>query len=196
MIFPQIAPALPKRGNIFSKAFARLNFRLIGWRLEGEPPPISKCVLIGAPHKFLWDFWLCWLVWTGLGAHVHWIFNKKYERGIIRPLARWASGIPVDTTTRGNVVQQMADQFARREKFFIAIMPEGTRFPELQPIDKWKTGFYHIALRAEVPIVPILFDRIGKRVVIGPSIALSGNQELDFAHIQEFYTEPKGSNFG
>lgn len=187
MAFPEPGPGVPLRGNRFSKYFARGVFRLMGWRIEGSGNFGSKALLTGAPHTSNRDFIIAWLVWTGIGADMKYVVKDSYDKGLSKPFVRWSGGVAVNRSKRTNFVDQMVRHYKERDQLVVAIMPEGTRSPDLRPVTEWKSGFYHIARQAEVSIVPIYFGGDEKRLVIGEPIALSGDQDVDFPRIQAFY---------
>ena len=194
MKFPQIDSALPRRGNFFSRTFTKTVFWLLGWRLEGGPPPLAKFVIIAAPHKSNWDFILCFLIWSGLGAHVYWMVKHTFDRWPIRGLLRLAGGVPINRSVQNDVVGDMVGWFEQEEKLILAMMPEGTRRKTESPVDTWKTGFYYIADRADVPIMPIYFDRAEKQAILGQIIMTTGDLAADLALIQCFYDNPIAFN--
>ena len=54
----------------------------------------------------------------------------------------------MDRSKHSNLVDQVVEIFGKSEEFIMTITPEGTR--SYSP--KWKTGFYRIAKKANVPI--------------------------------------------
>jgi 1-acyl-sn-glycerol-3-phosphate acyltransferase len=93
-------------------------------------------------------------------------------------------GIPVDRKARGgNYVGQVAEEFERRDQLALVIAPEGTR----GPVSKWRSGFYHIAVEAGVPIVPAWVDYEKRTGGIGEPIEPTGDFERDLRTIAEFY---------
>ena len=99
-----------------------------------------------------------------------------------RVLTHWAHG----------VVGEMAREFAAHERFWLAIAPEGTR----KKVHKWKSGFWHIARAAKVPIIPIYFHYPEKTIGFGPLIHLTTDADADMARIREFYAPWQGKNRG
>ncbi len=98
-------------------------------------------------------------------------------------------GVAVDRQKGGNYVQAMIDEFARRDEFMLTIAPEGTR----GSVRQWKTGFYHIAVGANVPLVVGMMDYGTKTGGLGPMIWPTGDYEADMAKVAEIYaaTTPK-----
>lgn len=166
---------------------ARLLVRAIGWKLEGELPPCRKFVVILYPHTSNWDLPIGVLCATGLG-----LFSFEYgfmvkdsvvKAPILGPLIRWLGGIPVDRSATFNAVEQMAARFAERESMMLAITPEGTR--KFRPY--WKSGFYHIALAAKVPILCTYLDYGRKVGGLGPLLMPTGDVEADLDVLRKFY---------
>jgi len=101
---------------------------------------------------------------------------------------RWMGGAPLDRSGGKNIVDSIVSIFKSREIFRLAIAPEGTR----KKVTKWKTGFYYIALKAEVPIIPVAFDYGKKEVVLNKPFYPSGNIEQDFEILKSFYKNVVG----
>ena len=97
-------------------------------------------------------------------------------------------GVPVDRSKSKNMVQAIIDIFNSRDKFILAMSPEGTR----TKVEKRKTGFYHIALGANIPLIFNTFDFGGKRYFISEPYYLTGDQEKDFLYFHNFYKDIKG----
>src|SRR5262245_43152940 len=91
--------------------------------------------------------------------------------------------MPVDRTSSNDVVQQVAGYFAQSQRMIFALAPEGTR----KQVDRWKTGFYHIARAAGVPIVPVALDWTTKAVKLMPAFQTTGAADVDIAALQLLY---------
>ena len=158
-------------------------FKSRGWRVEGQVPPDRKFVLVGAPHTSNWDF----LVFVGtvaeFGLSVSFIGKHTLFRWPFEGLMRSIGGVPVDRRQSRDLVQQMADEFAARDDFILIVAPEGTR----APTDRWRTGFYRIALAAGVPLVCAGPDYTRRRGIIGPTIRPTGDYEADMAPALAFF---------
>ena len=96
---------------------------------------------------------------------------------------RLLGGMPVVRTERRGVVQSVVQTFDAEDRLVIAITPEGTR----KRVERWKTGFYHIAVQAGVPIVPAYLDYPRKRIGFGPPLFPSGNIDTDMTALHAFY---------
>lgn len=162
--------------------------KVSGWKSEGVLPDIPKFVLIAAPHTSNWDFPIMMFIAFKLRAKVYWmgkasIFNKPFGT-----LFKWLGGIPIDRNKANNTVSQMAAKFDESDQLIVIIPPSGTR----KRVSHWKSGFYHIANQAGVPIVLGFLDYAKKRGGIGPTIFPTGDVNSDMAIIQQFYSEIEG----
>ncbi len=165
---------------------------LFGWRIEIDGVPnLPKFILVGAPHTSNWDFVLTLATFFALGVRISWMAKHTFFRWPLTGLLAWLGGVPVNRTKEANgIVDQTVEAFDSREKFIIAVMPEGTR----SQTHRWRTGFYHIAQGANVPIVPVRFDYGRKVMGIGPAFETTGEMAADVAHIQSFFKAIKGKN--
>ena len=174
--------------NTLCRALSTLLLKASGWRIEGEFPDTRKLVLIGAPHTSNWDFPLMLMVVFKLGKDVHWMGKHTLFPKPFGGLMRWLGGIAIDRRQANNTVEQMVEEFNRRDELIVVIPPEGTR----SKVERWKTGFYHIANGAGVPILLGFID--GERKVVGFKTLYqpSGDLENDLAEIQGYYQGIKG----
>lgn len=171
------------------QALSRGILRLITWKLDVRLPPDPKYVLIGAPHTSAWDFLFTMLLITATGLKFNWIGKDSLFRGPMGLIVRGLGGIEVNRRQRSNFVDQIVKVFSRHEHLVVAIAPEGTR----DKADYWKTGFYYIALGANVPVALGFIDFEKKTVGIGPHFYPSGDIHADFErHIRPFYADKKG----
>lgn len=184
----QAMAAMPKRGNRWTRAFAHGLMSICGWRIVGLPPNVPKAILIGAPHTSNWDFLLSIGTIFAFGIRVGWMGKHTFVNGPGRRLWHWLGGIPVDRRAAHGVVEQMVDTFNGRSQLVIAITPEGSRSNN----KSWKSGFYHMALGSNVPIVPIVFDYEHKAVRLLAPFTPTGNKEKDIAALQSLYKDVKG----
>lgn len=178
----------PFHSNKLSGKLARAILRALSWRVEIVPPPGPKYVLVGAPHTSNLDFVYMLLLELATGLKLHWVGKHTAFKGPLGPLMRAWGGIPVDRRTNNQFVEQMVGVFNRSEELALVIAPEGTR----GRAEHWRTGFYHIAVGAGVPIVFGYIDYRQKVVGIGPSMTPSRDIHHDFVHIREFYREKVG----
>ncbi|MEW9897552.1 lysophospholipid acyltransferase family protein [Chitinivorax sp. PXF-14] len=164
--------------------------KLSGWRLEGKFPDLPKYVMIAAPHTSNWDFPVTLGICFAARAKIYWMGKDSLFKGPLGPIMRWLGGIPVDRSKSNDLVGQMVEVFNRSERLVVTIPPEGTR----QKVRYWKTGFYHIAKGANVPIVLAFLDFRRKVGGFGPVFRPTGNVEADMAEIQAFYKNISGKN--
>lgn len=158
------------------------------WRTEGQLPIIPKFVLVVAPHTSNWDFPYGLFIAFILRAKIYWLGKEALFRMPLKRFFQWFGGIPVDRSKSGNVVAQSIKHFHGNERLILAIAPAGTR----KRVKKWKTGFYHIATGANIPIVLGFLDYHRKVGGIGPVIYPTGNFEADIKTIRAFYDGIRG----
>lgn len=194
MTIPSVGTALPKRHAPMLQALARFAFARTGWRVVGEVPNLPQFVAVGAPHSSSWDFFLAMMLIFGLDIHVSWMAKDSLFRWPLGGIMRWLGGMAIDRSGRHKVVDQVIAAFAARPKLIVGLMPEGTRKRAGVPVKEWKTGFYYIALGAQVPILPIYLNNPTKQVIFGPPLNPTGNIEADLAQLQQFYTDAKQSS--
>ena len=172
----------------------RLISRLKGWKYEFElPEDLKKGVIIVAPHTSNWDFVYAMGGYHLLNFKMNYFGKKQLFRWPIKGWLEKTGGIPVERVKNENWVENAAKQIRESEEIFITIAPEGTR----SYVDRWRTGFYHIARLAEVPIIFAYID-YGKRVAaIDEVFYPTGEQEKDFEHIRNYYRDkvPKHEKF-
>ncbi len=164
-------------------------FRIMGWKFYGSwPTGIKKAVVIVVPHTSWHDFYLGLLVRRILNVDIKFVAKKELFKPPFGWYFGWMGGTPLDRTAGQKKVDSIAALFQHKEEFRLAIAPEGTR----KKVTDWKTGFYYIALKAEVPIVMIAFDFGNKLVKISQPMHPTGNKEEDFEKIRAFYKEVTG----
>lgn len=173
-------PTLPSR--LFRKALVWI-YRRNGWTASGVVPEPRKFVLIAAPHTSNWDFLNFIGLTDDLGITPHFMAKKSLFRWPWKNFLFDMGGVPVDRSGNQNYVQAMIDEFAKRTEFMLTVAPEGTR----GAVRKWKTGFYHIAVGAKVPLVVGMMDYAKKTGGLGPAIWPTGDYKADMAKVAEFY---------
>jgi len=183
MYIPSLGEALPKRGNRFSKWLGRILMRLLRWRVEGEVAQSGKLLFVMAPHTSWWDFSNNFGVMLALGINVHWFIAIGYTRGIIGRLLRYFGAVQVDRSRHHDMVAHMVSEYRQRDKFLLAIFPEGTR----KPVPKWKTGFWYIAKQAEVPVQLVSFDYQKRAAIFGPVFELSDDIDQDIKRMRDYF---------
>lgn len=178
-----IHPALRHARGWFWRSFGRLYLRLSGWRIEGSFPESPQCVTIVAPHTSNWDFPLGVAIVFALELRASWLGKHAMFRAPFKGFLRWLGGIPVDRRASQGVVGACVKAFEATPALFLALAPEGTR----KGVSQWRTGFYHIAAAAAVPIFPVAFDFRDHVVHLMPVFHPSGNLEADLPRIQALF---------
>lgn len=162
--------------------------RLFHWKIEGELPALDHYIVIVAPHTSNWDFILGVLARGALGTRIH--FLGKHQLFI--PPWSWffraIGGTPVDRRKNNNLVDAAVQLFQSQSTYKLALAPEGTR----SPVTRWKYGFYHIACKAKVPIIPVGLDFSRRTIIIRPPLQPSGDIAADMDDILSFYRTIKG----
>jgi 1-acyl-sn-glycerol-3-phosphate acyltransferase len=164
-------------------------FRLMGWKIEGSiDEEVKKCILMVVPHTSWHDFYLGIFTRGITRLEMNFIGKKELFRFPLGYYFRWMGGEPLDRSGNQNKVEAIAKIFEKKNEFRLAIAPEGTR----KKVAELKSGFYYIALKAGVPIIPVAFNFGKKAVQIGKVVNPSGNYEKDLALLLEHFKEVKG----
>ena len=171
-----------------AQAIARSVLQLTGWHTHVISPHTSRYVLIGAPHTSNWDFVIILLLMTVESIPIRWMGKDTLFRWPMGVFWRSFGAIPVNRRERTNLVDQIAAKFDEYDELIIGLSPEGTR----NKASHWRTGFYYIALKADVPIVMAYIDYEKKVCGLGPSIKPTGDIQADFMIIRDFYSEIVG----
>ncbi|MCW8879914.1 MAG: lysophospholipid acyltransferase family protein [Kangiellaceae bacterium] len=162
--------------------------RWSGWNLISQPPQVKKYVVIVAPHTSNWDFWVFILIKFIFRMHVSFIGKHTIFVGPIGWVLKKWGGIPINRSAKHNVVDTIVEEFDKRDELIFALSPEGTRSFK----DHWKSGFYYIALNANVPLQLCYIDSKTKSVGFGPLITLTGDQNKDVETLRAFYQDKAG----
>jgi 1-acyl-sn-glycerol-3-phosphate acyltransferase len=179
---------MPRLSDDWRRHCCRAVLRLCGWRFAGVFPDVARAVLIVAPHSSWWDGVWGLLLKVGIGADVRFMGKQELFHGPLGGLLRQLGGMPIDRAAAKGVVEQMIDQFRQRDSLWLGIAPEGTR----KAVIRWKTGFWHIARGADVPIVTAYFNYSDKTIGIGPLFETSDDMDADLARLRTFYVPFKG----
>ena len=166
--------------------FSKIIFlRLVGWKIEGDFPSLNKFVLAVVPHTRNTDFIIGLLTRAVVDKKISYVGKKE----LFNPLTGWffraLGGTPINRNSTENKVSSIAKIFKEKEVFRMAIAPEGTR----KKVDKWKTGFYYIAMEAEVPILLVNFNYALKQVGFLNLFYPTGNIEKDFKEMESYFNE-------
>jgi 1-acyl-sn-glycerol-3-phosphate acyltransferase len=164
-------------------------FKLTGWKADDNiPPQTNKCIIIAAPHTSNWDFWYCMATFAIYRLPIRFTVKKEWMRFPFSLLMKPLGGIAIDRSPRGpenirpSFVEAMTNLFDTHQKLIIVITPEGTRSRN----DTWKTGFFHVAKAARVPICLGYVDYEKKITGITHPFEVT-NYEEDMKKIMAFY---------
>lgn len=180
----QLQPAtLPTRGQ---RTSLRL-LHLFGWRVRFKPLPGPHGVAVVYPHTSNWDFIVGLLAKWAVGLPFRWLGKESLFKGVMGRAMRHWGGMPIERSTSTGATQRLAATMNAAEWCWIAITPEGTR--SYRP--HWRSGFYHLALAAKVPLVLVYIDFPNKELAVVDTLELTGDQQRDMAAIAAIY---KGHN--
>jgi 1-acyl-sn-glycerol-3-phosphate acyltransferase len=188
----RLPPEMPQFPPSIWRSLCRWTLRCRGWHLAGELPNRSRLVLIAAPHSSWWDGVWGLLMKIAIGADIAFMAKRELFRGPLGWALHRLGGIPIERNATHGVVEQMVERFGSRPRLWLGIAPEGTR----NPVAKWRSGFWHIAHRARVPILPVYFDYPSKTIGIGPLFEPSDDMQADIAALREFYRPFRGRHRG
>ncbi len=170
------------------KLLSITSLKLTGWKLEGHLPAEPKYVLVGAPHTSNWDVPISLAMAFVFGFDMHWMVKDSLFKSWRGPLMKWLGGIPINRSSKNNMVAQTIDKFNRNDRLVIAVPPEGTR----ARVEKWKTGFYYIAMGAKVPIALAFLDYKRKTGGFLSTFYPTGDATADIREIRSRYVGIRG----
>lgn len=162
--------------------------KLLGWNIQGNFPQQSRMLIVVGPHTHWMDFIISVLARNFLGEPIHFLGKKELFNPLTNKLFRRLGGMPVDRSKNNNTVSQAVAYFKEEKIFRLAIAPEGTR----KRVTALKTGFYHIATKAKVPIFPVVFDFKNKNMIFKALFYPTGDQEADMDTIASIYDGVEG----
>ena len=175
--------------NFFSKL---IFLKILRWKLTGNTNAsinsIKKAVIIAAPHTSWHDFYIAVLARSVINVKSKFIAKKELFYFPINIILKILGGVPVDRSTKQNKVDQIADMFHKKDEFRIALSPEGTR----QRVEKFKTGFYFIAKKANVPLIMLTLNFKSKEILISQPFYTTDDIKADFNFIEGFFDGVEG----
>lgn len=182
---------------MLNKALAQKALQSLGWTFDNHlPNDVQQCVMIAAPHTSNWDSLYTKLAFIVMDIPVKITIKDSYMNFPFGSFVRAMGGIGIDRSPkaageqRPSMVQAMAELFKTHPRLVMLVTPEGTR--SLQP--KWKTGFYHVAVQAGVPIALAYLDYAKKEAGVGKLIYPSGDMQKDMQEIMQFYQNITGKH--
>lgn len=158
---------------------------VLGWKAVGNfsEDMVKKCIVIAVPHTSWHDFYMGILLRVTLGVKIGFVGKKELFKWPFGFLFRLMGGAPIDRTSGQDKVKSIAQVFDTKDEFRLTLAPEGTR----KKVSKLKTGFYFIAIEANVPIIMVAFDFGKKEHRISKPLYPSGDLEQDLALIHAFF---------
>lgn len=186
-------PLVPQTRNTLLHLVGRGVMAAAGWRLAGEFPNRAKFVVVVAPHTSNWDFPILLMAKWALRLDPRWMGKDAIFVGPLGWFLRRVGGIPVERSATHNVVDGLVRAFAERQQMVLVLAPEGTR----RHVTEWKSGFWHIARGADVPIVCVALDYGRKTIRLGPAFsALEDDPIAGIARIRASYAGVLGRHPG
>ena len=158
-------------------------YRAQGWQAVCHGSIPKKAIIIAAPHTSNWDFLYFIGLTRDLGIAPSFMAKRQLFQWPLGRFMRDMGGVAINREAGGNYVQAMIDEFARRDEFLLTIAPEGTR----SSVAQWRTGFYHIAMGAGVPLIVGMMDYAKKMGGLAQAFMPSGDYAADMMRIEEFY---------
>ncbi|MFA5505023.1 MAG: 1-acyl-sn-glycerol-3-phosphate acyltransferase [Vulcanimicrobiota bacterium] len=174
--------------NILCAASHVLCTKILGWKFVGERPPEKKVMLLGAPHTSNLDYFLTLALIHHWQLPLRYLVKNNAFKGPLAPILKSLGGIPVDRSKSNQLVDSMVETIKAQDEIAMGVLPEGTR----KYVEYWKSGFYFIAVGAEIPIYPVLVDGAEKTILMGPKMVPSGDLEGDVALLADFFGDTKG----
>lgn len=186
-----IGDNVPKRDGKIAKILADKFLKLAGWQIIGDIPNIKKAVLLAVPHTSNFDGVFAIPTLLALDVDIRLLGKKElFKVPVLAQVLRWGGVISIDRQKQGSTLQASIDEFAKRDKLFIALAPEGTR----KFTDAWKTGFYYLAMGAGVPIIPIAMDYKSREVRFMMPFVPTGDIDKDLPKLYAYYHGVVGKN--
>jgi len=173
---------------VIKKSIGKAILHFSGWAFEGPVPASRRYVLIAAPHTSNWDFvYMLAMAWT-LDVRLRWMGKASLFVFPFGALFKALGGLPIRRDVAANLVDQSVARFAQAQDLVLAVPAEGTRSRGTT----WRSGFYHIARLAEVPIVLGYLDYARRRGGLGPEVRPSGDVRADMDRVRAFYADKVG----
>jgi 1-acyl-sn-glycerol-3-phosphate acyltransferase len=179
------SPQPARVAGVITDRVASLALRAAGWTFETELPREKKYIVLAVPHTSNWDGLLLLALSKAIRLPIAWMITADWVRGPLGVVLRRLGAVAIDRDRAGDVVGPMIVELGRRDEMVLVIPPEGTR----GRAEHWKSGFYRIALGADVPVVPGYLDYGRKRAGFGPPLRMTGDVHADMDRIRAFYEQ-------
>ena len=163
---------------------SRVVLKVWGWKVLGTAPKEPKYILLAAPHTSNWDAIVMLALACYYRIRVYWMVKHSVFVGPFGWFLKAIGGVPINRRAAHGIVQQMIERFQQNERYILLIPPEGTR----SKAKYWKSGFYHIALGADVPIVSGTMDWAKKESGLVDTCRLTGRVQDDMDHLRAIYS--------
>lgn len=161
----------------------------MGWKVKGTfDTNIKKCIMIVVPHTSWFDFFIGVFFRGTYPVEINFLAKKELFKFPLGPYLKWMGGIALDRSKTENKVDAIAKIFETKEVLRLSLSPEGTR----KKVNNWKSGYYYISQKANVPIIPIGFDYANKQVIVFESFMVTNNYEKDSEYLQNLFKNVKG----
>ncbi|APR86805.1 Acyltransferase family protein [Minicystis rosea] len=162
--------------------------RVFGWKLESKTELPRRFVFIAAPHTTNWDFPFMMATAWALDIRIRWLGKHTLFEPPFGWFFRAMGGLPVDRRAPQGLVGQVVERFESATDLVLGIPPEGTR----SKVDYWKSGFYHIAHGAKVPVGLGFLDFEKRTCGIGGFFMPTGDMRADMNIVRDFYHDVRG----
>ena len=190
MYIPLLGSEVPRRGGRLVKATGRLVLRLCRWRITGQVPNQPRFILVLAPHTSSWDFLVAIASRWAVGLHSHFLMAAGFFWWPLGSILRWLGGVPVNQSARQNLVAQQVTRFNEHDRFILGLFPEGHR----RKVNRWKTGFLHIAAGAKIPYQLVTLDYRKRMMILGPVLETSGDVDAELAAVRSHFRGATGKH--
>ena len=166
----------------------KIYFNLMNWTIVGTFPSIPKYIVAVVPHTSWLDIFIGLLVRSISKESINFVGKKE----LFTPFTGWffriLGGAPIDRSGSKDSVESIAAVFDAHDRFRIALAPEGTR----KKVYKLRTGYYYIAKRLKIPIIPVSFDYENKKVIVHPNFYTSNNEQNDLKVLETLFKGVSG----
>lgn len=179
---------IPRRGNFLTLFLGRFLFWLLRWRIVGDLPNVRKSVFLCAPHTSNMDGIMVALTVLKLRINVQVMAKDSLFKPPFGGILKWLGGLPIDRSAANGVVGASVEEYNQQDQLWLGIAAEGTR----HGADSWKKGFYHIALKAGVPITLAIMDYKTRQIRFPAAIEPSGDWDVDLEKILQHFKGVEG----
>jgi 1-acyl-sn-glycerol-3-phosphate acyltransferase len=174
-------------------ALARWILARMGWSVQFEGLPSLQGVIAVYPHTSNWDFIVGILAKWSLGLQAYfWAKDSLFKVPVFGTWLRWVGGLPIDRSSARGVVGDTIEVFRAHQQqgrlLWLVVAPEGTR----RYTPGWRSGYYQVAVGAQVPVAMVKFDWGRKQIVFLDFVHLTGREDEDYPRMAEIYGDAQG----